>query len=352
MLQQVTDIPKAPPKRVRKSMSVEDALLLAKPGKMPDRRAFIGGSDAPAVLGVSDWLTPLELFQKKTGTAPPEKPNPRLDGIKRAGLELEPHILRLLLGKLREQGLEVELLARNLRYVDPEHEFLGCEIDFELRITGMVQVNGDDVFFDREHINGDCKSSQSFWRWKWGDEGSDDVPIAYGAQFMHGLMVTGREWCIVAAMIGLSDVAIFWVRREAETIEGMRGQEVEFWTQHVVPKIEPDPIRFSDIRALFPVDNGRTVEATVEIAGQVEQIRELQRKQKLAEAEIEKLKVTVGQYVGDFTRLTIQGREALTFKHQKAIKIDEPALRRQHPTLVPMFEKTVETRVLRFARRR
>lgn len=340
------------PKRVRKSMSAEDALLLAKPGKMPDRRAFIGGSDAPAVLGVSDWMTPVELFMNKIGTAPPPKPNAWLDGIKKAGLELEPHILRLLLGKLREQGLEVELLARNKRYVDPEYEFLGCEIDFELRISGVAQINGEDVVFSGDHINGDCKSSQSFWRWKWGAEGSDDIPIAYAAQFMHGLMVTQREWCIVAAMIGLSDVAIFWVRRDAETIEAMREKDVEFWTQHVVPKVTPDPIRFSDIRALFPVDNGRTVEATPEIAGKVDQILKLQRQVTQLEADIEQLKVAVGDYVSDFMRLTIQGQEALTFKRQRMVKLDEQALRRQHPTLAPMFEKTVDTRVMRFSRRR
>lgn len=339
-------------KRVRKSMSAEDALLLAKPPKMPDRGTFLGGSDAAAVLGVSDWMTPLELYQRKVGTAPPEKPNPRLDSIRRAGTELEPHILRLLLAKLREQGLEVELLARNARYVDQEHTFLGCEIDFELRLTGTVQINGEDVYFDGEHINGDCKSSQGFWRWKWGAEGSDDVPIAYAAQFMHGLGITKRRWCIVAALIGLHDVAIFWVQHDAETIEAMRAKEVEFWTAHVQTKIEPDPIRFSDIRALFPQDNGRTVEATPEVAGQVERIKKLQRQVAITEAEIEDLKVSVGQYLGDFMRLTVQGREVLTFKHQRITKLDEQALRRQHPSLAALFEKTTDVRVLRFKQQR
>lgn len=352
MLQQSAPVKAAPVKRVRKSMSAEDALLLAKPGKMPDRAKFLGGSDAAAVLGVSEWMTPLELYQRKVGTAPPEKPNPRLDSIRRAGTELEPHILRLLLAKLREQGLEVELLARNQRYVDQQHAFMGCEIDFELRLTGTVLINGIDVYFDDEHINGDCKSSQGFWRWKWGAEGSDDVPIAYAAQFMHGLGITGKRWCIVAALIGLHDVAIFWVERDAETIEAMRAKQVDFWTNHVQAKIEPDPIKFSDIRALFPQDNGKTVEATAEVAAQVERIQKLQAQQKRTEAEIEELKVSVGQYVGDFMRLTVDGREVLTFKHQIKTVLDDQALRRQHPTLIPLYEKQVESRVLRFARPR
>jgi predicted phage-related endonuclease len=343
---------KMPAKRVRKSMSAEDALLLRKPPKMVDRKRLIGGSDAAAVLGVSDWLTPLALYMLKTDQAPPEKPNPRLDSIRRAGTELEPHILRLLLAKLREQGLQVELLARNERYIDPEHPFLGCEIDFELRITGTVTINGADVYFDGEHINGDCKSSQGFWRWKWGAEGSDDVPTQYAAQFMHGLMVTCRRYCIVAAMIGLHDVVVFWVQHDAEVITGMRAKEVEFWRAHVEPRIEPDPAKFSDIRAMFPEDNGRTVEATPEVAAKVEEIRKLDRLLKLTEAEIEQLKVDVGQYVGDFMRLTWQGREVLTFKHQTLTKVNTQAMKLQHPGLVALFEEETPVRVLRFARRR
>lgn len=344
-----TSKPRAP--RVRKSMSAEDALLLAKPKPMPDRAGFLGGSDAAAVLGVSDWMTPLELFQKKTGTAPPEKPNPRLDSIRRAGTELEPHILRLLLAKLRDQGLEVELLARNERYVDLQHPFLGCEIDFELRLTGVTQINGDDVTFDGEHINGDCKSSQGFWRWKWGAEGSDDVPIAYAAQFMHGLGITGRQWCIVAALIGLHDVAIFWVRNDPETIEAMRAKEVDFWENHVQTKLEPDPVKFSDIRALFPQDNGKTYEATPEVADMVRQVEQLQKKVASAEEQIEALKVSIGEYMGDALRLTVQGRESVTFKTQRTVRINHHALRRQHPSLAALFEETVETRVMRFRRR-
>ena len=37
------------------------------PGFMPDRTKFIGGSDVAAILGVSKWKTPFQLYQEKIG---------------------------------------------------------------------------------------------------------------------------------------------------------------------------------------------------------------------------------------------------------------------------------------------
>ena len=34
---------------------------------MPDRKQLIGGSDVAAILGVSKWKTPFQLYQEKIG---------------------------------------------------------------------------------------------------------------------------------------------------------------------------------------------------------------------------------------------------------------------------------------------
>jgi len=39
------------------------------PRAEPDRSRFLGGSDAAAVMGLSPWATPVELWMKKTGRA-------------------------------------------------------------------------------------------------------------------------------------------------------------------------------------------------------------------------------------------------------------------------------------------
>lgn len=304
-----------------------------------DRALFIGGSDAAAVLGVSPWATPVELWKEKTGRAAPRKPDPVRERMLARGKKLEPVVLDMVLDKLRERGHQVGLLAKNKRYTDPEHAFLQCEVDFELMLDG-------------EHINGDCKTVHGFQRRKWGDEDTEDVPIEYAAQFMHGLMVTGRDRCLVAALIGLDDVQIFWVNRDQVTVDAMREKEVEFWRHCVLGDRAPDPLRFSDIKELYPLDNGRTVEATPEVAEKAEKVRRLGIQVRMLEAEQEQLRLDVAEYLGDHMRLTVGGREVLTFKAQSDRRLDERALRIAHPGLVALFERNSTFRVMRLKARR
>jgi hypothetical protein len=74
-----------------------------------------------------------------------------------------------------------------------------------------------------------------FARKKWGEVDTEDVPIEYAAQFMHGLMVTGRRMCLVAALRSFDDVDLYWTLRDDETIAGMREKLVDFWLDHVQP---------------------------------------------------------------------------------------------------------------------
>ena len=80
--------------------------------KEPDRRTFLGGTDAPAVLGVSPWMTAVDLWRLKTGRVKPE-PDPERDRRLERGKRLEPFICEMVVDKLRDQGHEVKVLARN-----------------------------------------------------------------------------------------------------------------------------------------------------------------------------------------------------------------------------------------------
>lgn len=317
-------------------VQTESEMLAAAMPEMPDRRLYLGGSDAAAVMGLSPWHTPVDVWRIKTGRAAPQAADPTRQRMLDRGKRLEPVVLDMVLDKLRERGHEVELVARNQRYRDPEHAFLSVEIDFELRLDG-------------ELVNGDVKTVTGFARKKWGEEDTDEVPIEYAAQFMMGLMVTPgqRRRCLVAALIGLDDVAIYWVRRDDETIEGMREQLVDFWVNHVQADTPPDPIRYSDIKALYPKDNGRTCEATPEIAAKVAELRALGQTMNSYRERYEALQLDITEYLGDFTRLTVNGREVCTFKAQHDSSLDVKALRRQHPQLCALFERGTPQRVLR-----
>lgn len=316
----------------------------------PDRSKFLGGSDAAAVMGLSPWSTPVELWMAKTGRKPKSLTvDPAAEKRYSRGHKLEPFIRDMVIDKLRDElGLQVELLASNERYVDPEHPFLSCEIDFELRLTGVLEIGGAEVVFEGEHINADAKSVSGFARRKWGEVDTEDVPIEYAAQFMHGLMVTGRRFCLVAALRSFDDVDIYWTRRDDETIAGMRPRLVDFWVNHVLADVAPDAFKFSDIKALFPVDNGQAIEATPEIAEKVEQFRDVKSRLREYEEAAEALQYEIAEFMSPHTRLTYEGRDLLTWKGQNDTRLDQKAVQAELPEVFLKYCRTKVVRVMRF----
>lgn len=331
---------KTPAKRVRKSMTPEQALLRAKAPAMPLRHLLVGGSDVAAILGLSPWRSPVDVWMEKTCRVVPDALlSPEKAKILERGKKLEPYVIEMGLHKLRERGHQVELLARNKRYTHPDYPWLQVEIDAEFLLDG-------------EHINVDAKTVTGFARGKWGEEDSEDVPMDYAAQFMTGLNVTGRRRCLVLALIGLDDVMTFWVHRDDETFAWIMADLVSFWTVNVLQDKAPDPINLADVRALHPSDNGRTVESTPELAEKVERIRRLAIELAMKKAERDELKMQVGRYLEGYTRLTKGGQEVATFRAHDETELDRDALRRDHPGLYALYERTKTVRVLRFSRKR
>jgi putative phage-type endonuclease len=315
-----------------------------------DRKEFLGGSDAAAVMGLSPWATPVELWQFKTGRKPKAPPDPAHVKRWERGHKLEPFIRDMAIEKLEAMGLTVELLKVNERYNDPEHPFLACEIDFELRLSGEIVIGETAHRFDGEHVNADAKSVSGFARKKWGDVDTEDVPIEYAAQFMHGLMVTGRRFCLVAALRSFDDVDIYWTVRDDDTIAGMRPKLVSFWVDHVLADVPPDPLVFSDIKALFPIDNGEATEATQEIADKVARLRWVKSEIKALEDEEEVLTFDVGNFISPAARLTYEGKDIATWKGQNDSRIDQTALKKGHPDIAALYTNSKIIRVLRLTK--
>jgi len=316
---------------------------------MPDRRLYIGGSDAAAVLGLSPWATPVELWMEKTGRRPHQAPDAAAAKRFARGHKLEPFIREMVIDKLVESGLGVELVACNARYYDPEHPFMSCEIDFELALTGEVEIGGRTYQLNGEHINADAKSVSGFARKKWGEVDTEDVPIEYAAQFMFGLMLTGRRLCLVAALRSFDDVDIYWTVRDDETIAAMRPKLVDFWVNHVLAGVAPDPFKFSDIKALFALDNGQAVEATPEIVAKVAKLRDVRNQLANLAVADEVLAFDIARFISPNARLTWDGRDLMTFKGQSTNRVDIDALKAKQAAIHAQYLRSSNTRVLRFA---
>ncbi len=298
----------------------------------PDRTKFIGGSDVAAILGVSRWKTEFQLYQEKIG-AFVEESNKARDKVLNRGKRWEPVVVEMLVDELLGRGHEVEVIARNARYHDPEHPFLQCEIDIELMVDG-------------EDIPSEIKTVHPFAAKDWGEEGTDEIPIYYVAQGMHGLMIKPRKRMIIAALIGADDLRIHEMARDDELIAMIREKEIAFWNR-VQTRNPPEPKEPSDVKWLYAKDGGTVAEADDELVLVCQELKDRKAQARMLEKEIETLETTLKARMGEAATLLYRDRPIATWKTQATTRLDVKAIEETHPEIVSAFRKTKEYRVLR-----
>ena len=275
----------------------------------PDRTTYLGGADVAAVLGLSPWLSPFMLYQKKVG-AYVEDVTPAKQKIFDRGHRWEPIVVEMLVDELRDRGHDVEIIARNQRYQDPEYPFLAAEIDLKLRVDG-------------EEVNGEAKTVSPFAVKAWGDEDSDEIPIYYAAQVMHGLMIKPRRRTAIAALTGFDDKPrVHWIERDEETIAGIRARELEFW-ERVQTGNAPDPTVIEDVRWLYQRDGGTALEADDDLLFLYQELKDAKARAKAVDADVELLSTKLKLRMGNAATLIYRGKPIATWKNNKdSVKTD------------------------------
>lgn len=198
--------------------------------QLKERLSYIGSSDAPGVLAMSQWKTPLSVWAEKTGQiAIKDEKTLRM----RIGHKMEDDIAELF---EEETGKKVEVMNETMFHV--EHPFLAANID--RRIVG-------------ENAILEIKTSAA---WRKNDWKEDEIPSDYLIQVYHQLAVTGFPMAYICVLIGNEDLKIKPIPRDEKVIKNIVDREVHFWNEFVVPKVMPGVVtkRDTDILAeLFPV---------------------------------------------------------------------------------------------------
>jgi putative phage-type endonuclease len=272
-----------------------------------DRTQFLGSSDVASVLNISPWKSQYRLYLEKIG-AVVDEPTPEKIRLFARGKRWEPVVVEMLVDELEDRGHDVLVIGRNLRFPDTEHPFLRAEIDLLLQLDGEV-------------VNGEMKTVHPFAAKEWGEPGSDDIPLHYAAQCMHGLMVTGRRLCsrrlcIVAALIGADDLRIHQIERDDETIAAMRARELEFW-RRVQERDPPDPSTADDIRWLYGKDAGEVMDADDELLTLCRDLASAKAIEKQATDAVESLSTRLKLAIGNAAILQYGGRKVATWKTNK-----------------------------------
>ena len=282
-----------------------------------DRTKLLGGSDIAAVIGCSPWRTPYRLWLDKT--------RPRVDGPvkprdpKARGVRWESVVAEMLVEQLEADGHTVEFVGTNRRFRDPDLDFLAAEIDFEVRL--------DD---EDEITNVELKTVHPFKLREWGDSGSDDLPTHYTAQVMHGLGVTRRRKGILAALFGADELRAYPVAADDAVIAYLRRRAADFWQNHVLAGVAPQPVSVDDLARLWPTDleGGAPLLADEALVESLMRLRAIDREVKAREAEADALRFAVQRAMQDAAAIVLpNGKTACEWKTRTGKSLDHEAVK-------------------------
>jgi len=289
-----------------------------------DRKTFIGGSDTAAILGLSPWKTPLQIYLEKTGEWV-EEITPAKQKIFNRGKRFEPVVAEMLIDELTERGHDVEVMARNQRYTDHEFDFLAAEIDLDLLVDGL-------------EINAEIKTVHPFAAKDWGELNSDEMPLHYVAQIVHGQMVTERGKTVVAALIGTDDLRLHFVHRDEELINHVRERELAFWKM-VQDRTQPPPINPEDVMRLYEWDDGDPIQANLEMVEHVDRLRDLKAKIRTLNKQKEEIEKEVKLYMGPNAILLHDLMPLVSWKSHVATRLDIKRVKEDDPKVFEKYKK-------------
>lgn len=286
------------------------------------RQHYIGGGDIPAILGISPYSTPLELFLRKRGaTEIPDNP------VLRRGRRLEPYVRDIY---AEETGRKIFAPA----FVIGSEPWIGGNID------GMSGAPTADRVLE-------IKTANEFTRRDWGEQGTDQIPVYYTAQIQWYLMITRFARADLAALIGLDDFRIFTVEADVGLQEWLLVKARAFW-QRIHDNDPPPAVSEEDLRLLFPQhQTGAVVEADDVDCGIVSELRMLRQQAKELEDREATLRMSIEAKIGPAEALVLDGKPLATWKTQNRKAIDVKALRAERADVAEAFERTTSCRVFR-----
>lgn len=263
-----------------------------------DRRLYVGGSDVGAIIGVSPYCSPIELWQQKVGLAEQDVNEAML-----AGSILEDSIVALY-----EQRTGYRTQRRNAPYVHPDYAYIQGHVD---RI-----VVGEPGLMD---------AKASAYGPGYGEAGTDQVPPHVRVQMAVYLGLTGRDWCDVALLRNLR-LDVYRIHHDPELYGQLVAVTVDFWTEHVLTGIPPAVDGTEGYRRFlanrFPSDSGIEMVATPEMALLIDELAGVRQDAKALETRQTLIENRIREAMGEASVLLAPGGKVTWKKNKDSARID------------------------------
>jgi len=304
------------------------------------RRNHIGSSDAPAIMGLSPWGTPTDIFYSKR----PDLVNPNFTGEERkstdaiaAGNYLEDSILRYA-----SDNLGVELIRNQFRVSKgPDKGILSATFDALVKDRNEAveaKTTGITYFISRDQAD------------LWGEPDTNEVPDYYLIQCHHQILTGNLDRVWLFALIGGRGFVRYRIDRSEPICKALGDSLMDWWEAHVIPGVPPDPTVLppeSLIRSVRPTE-GKVIDLDNEALALIAEWEAAKELTKDAEKNEGILRLKVEMVMGDamFANLP-DGRqvkrvlESRSYFDKKALESENPELVAKHTTNRPNENPTL-----------
>ncbi len=294
-------------------------LNLDKESWLRYRKHGIGGSDAGAVCGLNPYRTAIQVYYDKTSEEIEEIDNEAM----RQGRELEEYVARRF---CEASGKKVR--RANALFYDEKNPFMLADVD--RMIVG-------------ENAGLECKTASPYMADQW-KEGS--IPVSYQIQCYHYMAVCGADAWYIAVLIYGREFKYYRIERDDEVIENLIRIEKEFWNDHVLSRVIPDPDGSKTADLAIAERFRETQGTTILLSGFDERLR---RRQELLtvmehmETEKRQIDQELKIYLGN-AETAENEHYRVSWKNVSRSSLDEKRLKKEEPEIYEKYRRITTSR--------
>lgn len=283
------------------------------------RKQGVGGSDAGAICGFNPYRSAMQVYYDKTSDEIEDIDNEAM----RQGREMEEYVARRF---TEETGKKVR--RANTMFYDEKNPFMFADVD--------RMVIGENAGLE-------CKTASPFMAEYWA---GDKIPLSYQMQCYHYMSVCNADAWYVAVLIYGREFKVYKLERDEEIIANLIQLEKNFWEEHVLKRVLPDPdgskLADSVIAEYFKESTG----AVIPLQGFDDKLK---RREELVvlmdklESEKRQIEQELKMYMGDAEKAENQ-LFRVSWKSIVSNRLDARALQEQEPEVYQKYLKPTSSR--------
>ena len=253
------------------------------------RAGNINSTEISSLFGISPYMTEFELWHMKR-----EAKVTSIDDNERMlwGRRLQEAIA---VGVAADQGWDVRPMDEYIRL--PEQR-LGSSFDFAINEEGILEIKNVDSLVYRDG---------------WLVDGDDiQAPAHIELQLQHQLLVSGRPYGCIAALVGGNRVAIINRQADPAVHQAILNKAAKFWAS-IEANTPPSPDFVKDAQFIASLYNlaepGKILDASgdADIASMAKRDKELQEAGKRIDEERAEIKARILMRIGDVEKVIGEG---------------------------------------------